>query len=161
MGRTDGAALVFLTASTLPGEEIRPSAFDTGALDGLVDIEHNLIFGGEFKGLLVVVDAGLGVVELLAAVNIHHGAGIARFDVVDTVGDIVLIGVFDLVFIVINVTDGFVVADDFDVVFSSIFGYFRKIKIWDRVEEVGGGAVGKPVAIPTIIPTFHEQASNT
>ena len=94
MRGADGTALVFLTAGALAREKVGPGAFDASAFDWLVDVKHNLLAGGEFDGFLVVIDAELGVMELAAAIDEHHGASVTGLDVVDAVCSIVVVSGF-------------------------------------------------------------------
>lgn len=161
VGRREGAAFVFLAAGTFAGEEVGESAFDAGAFDGFVDVEADVVFGGELEGFLVVEDAELRVVVFTFALDIHHGAGVARFDVVDAEVGVVFVAGFELSFVIVDETDSFVVADDFDTVLAGVFGDAGEVAVRLGVDEVGGLAVEEPVAIPATVPTLHEEAGDT
>ena len=92
--RAKSAAFVFLTAGTFASKEVGEGAFDASAFDGLVDVEADVVFGGELEGFLVVEDAELGVVEFALALDDHHGTGVARLDVMDAEVGVVFVRVF-------------------------------------------------------------------
>lgn len=156
----ESAAFVLLAARTFAREEIWPSALDAGAFDWLVDIEANVMAGGEFDRALVVAHAELGVVKLAAAVNHHHAAGIAGFDVVDVVVGVIIVGDFELFFVIINEADGFVMADQLDALLFGVVGDGVEIKIVGGDGEFVVDAVFEPVAFPAFVPALDEQAAN-
>ena len=51
---------------------------------------------------------------------------------------IVFIACFELRFVIVDKTDGLVVADDFDAVLTGVFRDARKVTIWLRMDKVGG-----------------------
>ncbi len=77
---------------------------------------------GEFDSFLVVIDAELGVVIFFVAVYGHHTAGIAGFDVMDAICGVVIIGWFELGFVVVDKTDGFVVTNEFNALVPGVTG---------------------------------------
>ena len=119
-----------------------------------------MFFGGEFDGFLIMIDTELGVMVFAAAVDKHHGASITGFDVMDVVGGVIIVGCFKLFFVVVDKTDGFVVADNFDVIIVGIAGNLFEIKIFGGNGEFIIDAVFEPVAFPTFIPTFDEEAAD-
>ena len=111
MGRRDGATFVFLATGTFAGEEIRKCTFDASALDGLVNVETDVIFGGKFDGFLIVIDADLRVMIFFAAVDGDLAAGITGFDIMNAVSCVIIIGGFELFLVIIDETDGLVVTN--------------------------------------------------
>ena len=159
MGGAEGAAFVFLAASAFAGEEIREGAFYAGAFDGLVNVETDVIFGGELEGFLIVEDAELGVVEFALALDDHHGTGVARLDVMDAEVGVVFVGGVELGFVVVDEADGFVVADDFYTGGAGVAGDASEVAVGLSLHEVSGLAILEPVSFPAAIPTFHQEAA--
>ena len=156
--RRERTTFVFLTTCTLAGEEVWKGAFDAGAFDGFVDVEADMILGGELEGFLVVANASLGVVIFAFATDGHHRASIARFYIMHAEGIVSLVGGFELRLVIIDKTDGFVMSDEFDVVGVGIAGDGGHIAIWGGEEEVSRGAVFEPIAIPATVPALEEKA---
>ena len=119
-----------------------------------------MLFRGELDGFLVVVDANLRVVIFMATIDSHHAAGIAGLDKTHTAGGIIIIGVFELRFVIVNEADGFVMADKLDILASSVAGDGVEVKVWRRGSKTVMDAVFEPVAFPTIVPALDEKPGN-
>ena len=77
-----------------------------------------------------MINSKLGMMELAATVNLHHGASIAGLDIMDTVGGVIIVGGFKLFFIIVDETNGFVMTDKLDTMVLGIGGDFLEIEIW-------------------------------
>ena len=129
MGWDEGATFIFLTTCALTTQEVGECTFDTGALDRLVDIETDVFFGGELDSFLIMIDAKLRMMKFSSTVDLHHGASIASFDVMNVISGIVVVGGFELFFVIIDKANGFMVADEFDMVLFGVGSDGFKIKI--------------------------------
>ena len=94
MGRSESAAFVFLATGAFARQKVRPGALNAGALDGFVNVEHDVLSRGEFDGFLIMIDAELGMMKFATTVDEHHTAGITGFDIMNVVEGIVIISVF-------------------------------------------------------------------
>ena len=64
------------------------------------------------------------------AVDKHHGTGITGFNIMNVVGGIIIVGCFELFFVVVDKTDGFVVTDEFDMVIIGVASNLFEIEIF-------------------------------
>ena len=157
MGWVNAAALVFFATGAFAGHEVRVSAFDAGAFDWFVDVEHDFMLGGELDGALVVENAVLRVVELFA---VHAGADIAGLEVADAVLGEEGVGGIHLGFVVFDVAGGFVVGDKLDAVLLAIGDDLREVEIRVGFGEAEVFAVVDPVAVPADVPAFDEEGGD-
>ena len=74
--------LVFGSQGALVTDQIGPCAAQTGGTHSLMGIDHNVVFGGEFDAILVMVNHPLAIVMLAAGDDIAHIAALDRIVII-------------------------------------------------------------------------------
>ena len=156
MRRAESAPLVFLATGAFASEEIRPSAFNAGALDGFVDIEHDLIPCGKLNGFLVMKHAKLRMVEFALAIYQHLGSRITRFYIMDMMIFHKLIRRFELAFIIIDETNRLMMTNELNALTVGVIGNATGIKAGGWHHKFIIFAVLEPIAFPAVIPTLDQ-----
>ena len=150
----------------LAGHHVGVSAAQAGILNRLVDVQHNLVFGGQLSHVLVMADHELAVVpfahhlagRLVDALDALAGANVASLDQMHA--QILVIGksLRQLGFVVQHRRPGLMVANQCHAQFPAVGGDGGDVEV-----IVGGGeleilAIAEPIAIPAHIPTLHQHA---
>ena len=166
VGRVAAAAgrVVLLSAGALAGHHMRPGAAQPGILNGLVDVEHDLVPREGLDRLLVVAHHVLAVVPLV----LGFPALVGMFDLAAEIDIPGLDGrhpeflvhresVIHLAFVVRDGASGLVMPDDGDAFRGGVPSDFFDIEIGMGLGEVHVDARAAPPPFPASVPALDQD----
>ena len=156
--------VVLLAAGALAGQPVRIGAAQAGVLDRLMTVDGDAMLRRGFQHADKMIHRVLAVVPFPARhallIQSHQFSGIgnvAGLDLADAEAAVQGEGVFQLRFVVAEVSGSFVMPYQPHTALAAVRGDRLDVKVGVGSGEAEHRAICQPVAVPTGVPAFHQH----